>query len=173
MTPATPSSAQAAPPRRRRPWGLRLILLYKFTKGPLMLALAVWLTAAPAAAYHSVEALARELAEAGAVWARAGNWIDAQLTLRVIVGAAILAWLDGISTTIEGVLLWSGKPWAEWIVIMTLALLLPVELASLEHRPGLVKALVLLLNTVIVIYLAHRRIQEQRAARRSKAQRST
>lgn len=137
--------------------GLRLIITYKFVKAPIMLILALWLTLAPASAYRSLDALAHELAEAGAAWARAGHWLQEHLTHRVVAGGAVLAWLDSTSTALEGFLLLSGKPWAQWTVAAGLACLLPVELLSLDHRPSAIKLMVLIANAAIVIYLVRRR----------------
>lgn len=122
-----------------------------------MLILALWLTLAPAAAYRSLDALAHDLAEGGAAWARAGTWFQENLTHGAVAGGAVLAWLDSASTTIEGFLLLSGKSWAQWIVAAGLGCLLPIELLSLDHRPSAIKLMVLIANAAIVIYLVRRR----------------
>jgi len=70
----------------------------------------------------------------------------------------VLAWFDSVSTAIEGALLSIGSSWAEWIVAIGLACLLPIEALSLEHRPGVGKLLVLLANAAIVVYLVRRRM---------------
>lgn len=150
-TPPVPSVSQ------RREWGLRLIIAYKFVKAPIMLTLALWLTLAPGPAFRTLGRLAHELAEGGIAWARAGAWLQANLTHRVVAEGAVLAWFDSVSTAIEGALLSIGSSWAEWIVAIGLACLLPIEALSLEHRPGLGKFLVLLANAAIVIYLVRRR----------------
>jgi hypothetical protein len=142
---------------QRREWGLRLIIAYKFVKAPIMLTLALWLTLAPGPAFRTLGRLAHELAEGGIAWARAGAWLQANLTHRVVAEGAVLAWFDSVSTAIEGALLSIGSSWAEWIVAIGLACLLPIEALSLEHRPGLGKFLVLLANAAIVIYLVRRR----------------
>jgi uncharacterized membrane protein (DUF2068 family) len=145
------STAQSA-------WGLKLIILYKFAKAPIMLAIAVWLTVAPSGAHRALDSLAADLAEGGATLARAGDWIQANLTSGVLVGGAVLAWLDGLSTAIEGILLLSGRSWAEWVVIVGLGALLPLEILSLGRRPGPLKWIVLGINLVVVMYLVRRRV---------------
>ena len=95
--------------------------------------------------------------EGGIAWARAGAWLQANLTHRVVAQGAMLAWFDSVSTAIEATLLSIGSSWAEWIVAIGLACLLPIEVLSLEHRPGLGKLLVLLANAAIVVYLVRRR----------------
>lgn len=145
--------------------GFRLIIGYKFAKAALMFGVALWLTTAPGAAFRTLELLARELADGGAVFARAGHWIQAHLTHTFVLRGALLAWLDSSSSAVEGFLLLSGKPWAHWIVILSLAALLPFEVLSLEHRPGTGKVLVLLVNALIVAYLARGQILRARAHR--------
>lgn len=158
----TKAATPTAPPTARRRLGLRLVIAYKFAKAPLMCLLALWLTLMPGAAHRSLDILARELAEGGAVWARASKWIEAHLSPHVLEGGAVLAWLDGLSSAIEGLLLLSGRVWAEWIVIIGLAALVPVEIFSLEHRPGMGKVVVLTANVLIVIYLAWGRMRRTR-----------
>jgi len=141
---------------------LRLIVGYKFAKAPIMLVLALWLTAAPDSVLRSMEFLARELADGGMIWSRLGAWIQAHLTGTAMTEAAVLAWLDAASTALEGILLLTGKAWAEWIVVVSLASLVPLELLSMETRPGLLKSAVLVINVAIVIYLVRRRTRKRR-----------
>lgn len=144
----------------RQRLGFKLIIAYKFCKAALMFGVALWLTIAPGAAYRTLEGLARELAEGGAVFGRVGHWIQDHLSNSIVIRGAILAWLDGVSSALEGFLLWSGKAWAEWIVILGLACLLPFEIASIEHRPGLIKFVVLGVNALIVAYLTRARLRQ-------------
>ena len=123
-----------------------------------MLGLAIWLTAAPAAAYRSLGALAHDLADAGSIGAHVARWVYAHLSKSIVTEAAILAWLDALTTLIEGFLLLRGGVWGEWAVTVGLACLLPFELLSLLHRPAAAKAALLAVNTVIVVYLIYRRL---------------
>ena len=156
-SPARPHGQRTA---ERQRLGFKLIIAYKFCKAALMFGVALWLTIAPGAAYRTLEVFARELAEGGAVFGRAGHWIRDHLSSSLVFRGAILAWLDGASSALEGFLLYSGKAWAEWIVILGLACLLPFEIASIEHRPGLVKFVVLGVNVLIVAYLARARLRQ-------------
>ena len=140
---------------------MRLIIAYKFLKAPAMLLLAVWLTAAPAAAYQSLGALAHELAEAGSIGAHVARWLYAHLSKSIVTEAAILAWLDALTTLIEGLLLLRGGVWGEWTVILGLACLLPFELLSLGHHPDAPKAALLAVNAVIVAYLIYGRLVDR------------
>jgi uncharacterized membrane protein (DUF2068 family) len=157
--PGDPHGARTA---ERQRLGFKLIITYKFCKAALMFGVALWLTIAPGAAYRTLERVARELAEGGAVFGRAGHWIQHHLTNSMVFRGAILAWLDGVSSALEGFLLWSGKAWAEWIVILGLACLLPFEIASILHHPGVVKFFVLGVNIAIVAYLVRARLHQPR-----------
>lgn len=145
--------------------GFRLIIGYKFVKAAVMFGIALWLTTAPGAAFRTLDLLARELAEGGAAFARAGHWIHDHLSNSILIRGAVLAWLDSLSSAVEAFLLLSGKTWAEWIVILGLACLLPFEILSLEHRPGIGKFLVLAANTAIVAYLASVQLRKTRAGK--------
>jgi uncharacterized membrane protein (DUF2068 family) len=163
VTQTEPASTRVAPADERQRIGFRLIIGYKFVKAALMFGVALWLTTAPGAAFRTLEQLARQLAEGGAAFAQAGHWIQEHLTKSFVLRGALLAWLDSISSALEGFLLLSGKPWAHWIVIIGLAALLPFEVMSLEHRPAIGKLLVLLANVAIVAYLARVQILRARA----------
>ena len=146
----------------RQHLGFRLIIGYKFVKAAIMFGVALWLTVAPGAAYRTLDFLARELTEGGAAFARAGHWIHAHLSSGFMLRGALLAWLDSLSTAVEGFLLLSGKTWAEWIVILGLACLVPYEIVSIAHRPGIGKVLVLAANVLIIAYLVRRQMQKAR-----------
>jgi uncharacterized membrane protein (DUF2068 family) len=158
-----PSLQNATAGDDRQRIGFRLIIAYKFCKAAVMFAVALWLITAPGAAYRTLELLARDLAEGGAVFARVGHWIHEHLSDSMVIRGAALAGLDGLSSAVEGILLLSGKPWAEWIVIFGLACLIPFEILSIKHRPGITKFVVVLVNALIVAYLARVRIQKARA----------
>jgi uncharacterized membrane protein (DUF2068 family) len=160
------STSEGATRAQERQLGFRLIVGYKFIKAAIMLAIAIWLTAVPGSAYRALEILARDLTEGGAAFARLGHWIQHHLSHTIMVRGAILAWLDSLSSGLEGALLLSGKPWAHWIVILGLACLLPFEVLSIEHRPAISKSLVLLANLAIVVYLAYSEIRKTRARHR-------
>jgi Predicted membrane protein (DUF2127) len=155
------SSPEVARASGRQSVGFNLIITYKFCKAALMFAVALWLTIAPGAAYRSLEMVAHELAEGGAAFARVGHWINDHLSSNIVVRGAVLAWLDSVSSALEAFLLLSGKSWAQWVVIVGLACLVPFELLSIEHRPGIGKFLVLGANALIVAYLAREQLRKK------------
>lgn len=154
-------------PKPKRPhtpatFGLKLIIAYKALKAPVMLAVAIWLTVAPLQALEIVEWIAEELSSARSLWSPVGNWIAHHLSLRSVRGGAALAWLDGLWTAAEAVLLVLRKPWSEWLVAIGLGSLLPFELVSVMRKPSIARLAVLVINALIVAYLVLRRINQRR-----------
>src|SRR6478609_4503883 len=150
-----------------RPFTLALIIGYKFAKAPLVLLLAVLLTASPRGAEHVARALAHELSEGGALLAKLGISLGLHVSRSNLRHAAFLAWGDGLLTLLEGVLLMRGHAWGEWLVVVGLAALVPFEAVSFERHPGALKVVVLTLNVAIVLYLAARRWQQRGRHRHS------
>jgi uncharacterized membrane protein (DUF2068 family) len=58
--------------------------------------------------------------------------------------------------TIEGIGLWLGKRWAEWLTAIVTGSLIPLEIWEMAYRPGLGKAAVIVVNAAIVWYLLYR-----------------
>jgi uncharacterized membrane protein (DUF2068 family) len=65
---------------------------------------------------------------------------------------------------IEGVGLIGGWHWAEWLVVITTSLLLPYEVYEMIHRASWLKAGVILLNVLVVLYLLYRLRSDRRAS---------
>ncbi len=135
-----------------------LIIAYKLVETPMSLGFALWLTLSPTRAYQAIGKLARELADGGPIWARVAHAATSQLSIKLLTGAAIVSWLAGLSAAVEAYLLWRGGVWGEWVVTIGLACLLPFELFALIRHPSATKATLLLLNTIVVVYLARERL---------------
>lgn len=148
-----------------RPSGIGLIIGYKFIKAAIVLSLAIWLTCVPGLAYRIAVHAVRELSECGAGCFRLAHWLHMHLTGRVVLIATVLAWLDAVSSAVEGVLLLNGKPWGRWIVVAGSALLLPIEAWSLWHRPHAGTLLILVANSLIVAYLVRVQVARQNCDR--------
>lgn len=78
------------------------------------------------------------------------------------VGTGLYALLFAL----EGVGLWLMQPWAEYLTILSTAVLLPLEGYEVVHHASLTKFVVLLLNTAIVAYLIERAQARATAYRR-------
>jgi uncharacterized membrane protein (DUF2068 family) len=59
----------------------------------------------------------------------------------------------GVLELVEGTGLFLRKRWAEWLTVFATALLIPVELYELIHKPSWLKATGLAVNVLIVVYL--------------------
>jgi hypothetical protein len=147
----------------QRPIGMRVIITYKFIKGPISLAIAAALTFASARSMHALQWVIHEFTDFGPFMARIGHWLHRHLNDGITGKAALLAWLDGSSTVIEGILLATGRGWAEWVVVAVLGMLIPFEMWGFIHHPTSTRAMVMIVNALVVAYLAWRRVQAERA----------
>jgi uncharacterized membrane protein (DUF2068 family) len=146
---------------------VRLIILYKMVKGTLGVALAVILGVllllhdgtAPLTAF--------------AAWIRhhfVGAWsvhvVELVMSLAspshvALVAVALL--IDGIFTLLEGFALRSGRWWGPWLVVLATSTLIPFEVAAFVKHLRVGRALIIVVNTVVVVYLARRALREHRA----------
>jgi uncharacterized membrane protein (DUF2068 family) len=147
----------------RLPPGLKVIVAYKFAKAPVMIALGIALLSAPERALVVAHHINAQLSETGTLGWRLARALEPYLTPRAEHRAALVAWLDGLTTFTEGLLLVSGKAWGEWIVVAGLGALLPLEAISLVRRPRVGRAVVLLVNAAIVAYLVRLRLRHEPA----------
>src|SRR5580700_322743 len=53
----------------------------------------------------------------------------------------------------EAVGLWRGRRWAEYLTFIATALLLPLEIYEIVHRPTVLKGVTLAINLAVVLYL--------------------
>jgi uncharacterized membrane protein (DUF2068 family) len=63
---------------------------------------------------------------------------------------------------VEGIGLYFEKEWAEWLIVIASALLLPLEVYELFVHPHWLKVGVLLTNLLIIAYLVWRLLREKR-----------
>lgn len=149
----------------RRPPFLRAIAVYKLAKALACVVLAL-------SAYHL---LAPDVA------VRFDHWLESLAWLRRHGPAArAIGWLAGLGPhefrlfgfaatlyallyAVQGVGLWAGRRWAEYLVVLETGLLLPFETWELFDRFTPFKLVVLLANAAIVAYLV-RVLRRPRAA---------
>ena len=135
---------------------LRIIALYKLVKVLLLLALAygeVRLSDASLAAKLVTWASARPLGLEHDVATRFLQWFSGLSASRVHALRIVTLSYAAVFAT-EGIGLWMQKGWAEWLTVIVTASLIPLEVWELIFRPNIGKAMVLVANTAIVIYLA-------------------
>jgi uncharacterized membrane protein (DUF2068 family) len=105
--------------------------------------------------YRLAVAAIQQIADCGC--ARAARWLDMHLTGRILLDGAIIAWLDAISTAVEGMLLLTGRSWARWTVVAGSMLLVPLEVWSVWRHPRPARIFILVVNCLIVVYLVRSR----------------
>jgi uncharacterized membrane protein (DUF2068 family) len=69
-----------------------------------------------------------------------------QITGVVLTAYAILEGTEAVG-------LWRGRRWAEYLTFIATALLLPLEIYEIAHRPTVLKGVTLAINLAVVLYL--------------------
>ena len=75
---------------------------------------------------------------------------------------AVVAALYVILRFVEAFGLWYAMSWAEWIALFAGAVYIPFELADLLRHPTWFGVVVILVNTVIVLYMLQLRLEARR-----------
>src|SRR5213594_4924080 len=141
----------------RRVRYLKLIALFKIAKGALLLLLGVWLLFLNART-RWMDALSNWTADEIVLeHSRAVTYLLNKLQ-DVLAGGTLRAtgFLALFYTAVlftEGIGVYLQQRWAELLMIFATAGLIPIEVRHLWHRPGLVSALILLVNCFIVWFL--------------------
>jgi uncharacterized membrane protein (DUF2068 family) len=84
---------------------------------------------------------------------------DDTSTVRVAIAAAIYSTLRFV----ESYGLWRARVWAEWFALVSGSIYLPLEIYEIARRPTVLKWIVLIVNIVIVSYMAWLRLQANSA----------
>ena len=87
--------------------------------------------------------------------------IHAQQLGLVAVGAFVYA----ILFLVEGIGLYREKAWGEYLVIVEVCLLMPVEIFGIYEKPDILRICLLLANIFILIYLLYLRFKTVRRRR--------
>lgn len=150
----------------RRAAGLEAIIVYKLAKavGEAGLgAVAVWLVV------RGAEAGAASLAEM-VLEHFTGGWALKVATALVRAGTsmhvkliAVAAFGDALLSAVEGLALRAAKWWAPWLVVVATGSLLPWELWEMLRKPAWLRALILIVNVAVVVYLLRDVVREHRA----------
>lgn len=78
------------------------------------------------------------------------------LTRRRTTALGISAIAYGSLFAVEGIGLWKGKRWAEYLTVIATSLLIPFEVYELSKRMTFVRVSALAINVAAVIYLIYR-----------------
>jgi uncharacterized membrane protein (DUF2068 family) len=144
---------------------VRAIVLYKLIRAGLALlasaTLAVLALSGRAQSLRDVATQLREHATSGVSSELAALLVNAVAPRHFWIAVVGLA-LDGSVTLLEGWALRRGYNWGAWLVVVMTAALLPFELVAFVHRPHVGRALLLLGNLLVAVYLAWRVVRERR-----------
>ncbi len=78
---------------------------------------------------------------------------------------AVAASIYAILRFIEAFGLWYALPWAEWMAAITGGIYIPFELADLFRRVTSFRLLVIIINTIIVLYMLYLRFEAEKKRR--------
>jgi uncharacterized membrane protein (DUF2068 family) len=136
---------------------LRLIALFKFLKALLLVAVGMGALKLldPSVAARAQEGL-RALATSSDRRAVQGVLVlVSRLTPERLEALGVGAFLYAGLFTTEGVGLWLGKRWAEYLTVIATGSFVPFEIYELVRRPGLPGVAALVLNLAVVAYLIY------------------
>jgi uncharacterized membrane protein (DUF2068 family) len=138
--------------------GLRLIALFKFTKALLLIAVGLGVlqflepdTAARAQRWATALATSSDRRLVQHLLAQAMGLVPGRLVV-LALGAFLYA---GLFTT-EGVGLWLGLRWAEYLTVVATASFVPLEIFEILRRLDPLRVAALVINVAAVAYLVYR-----------------
>ena len=157
--------------RKRHDLWLRLIAIFKYVKVTVLVAVGLGALRVldPSVVAHAEHAISAAFSPLG--HERVQRFIEhinrvhgTKLTLFGI-GAFLYAALFAV----EGTGLWLEKHWAEYLTIVSTALLIPLEVYELAHRLTIPRVSTLVVNILVLVYLVlrHKGRQRQRKERGS------
>jgi uncharacterized membrane protein (DUF2068 family) len=142
----------------RRDRGLRLIALFKLAKAVLLIGVGLGAlqlldsdTAARAQRWTTALATSSDRRFVQQLLAQAMGLSPSRLDV-VALGAFLYA---GLFTT-EGVGLWRGLRWAEYLTVVATASFVPIEIFEILQRLDLLRLGALVMNLALVAYLIYR-----------------
>lgn len=103
------------------------------------------------------------------IFMNAAAKLDDMNLVRVAIGAAIYSTLRFV----EAYGLWRARVWAEWLALISGSIYLPLEIYEIAHRPTLAKWVILIINVLIVVYMAWLRLEAHGIASWPRPQRAT
>ncbi len=151
----------------RRERGLVLIIAYKLIKGGLWLVFAATiLVMMQMGLGDRLLGLAAHLRQHAHAWSlRLADLAVRASSRRALWTIEVALIADGTLTLIEAWALIHGQWWGPWLVVVATGSLLPFEVVALVHHLHAIRAMVLLVNVAIVVYLARKALREGRIRR--------
>jgi uncharacterized membrane protein (DUF2068 family) len=138
--------------------GLVAIAVFKLFKGILLIALGLgaFRLANPTTVHRLMNWLLHFSLTTGQQFVDKTVDVLSKLTRRHAAALGLGAILYGSLFTVEGVGLWKGKRWAEYLTVIATSTLIPFEVYELTRRLTMVRVSALVVNVAAVIYLVYR-----------------
>ena len=138
--------------------GLVAIAVFKLFKGILLIALGLgaFRLANPTTVHRLLNWLLHFSLTTGQQFVDRTIDVLSKLTRRHAAALGLGAILYGSLFTVEGVGLWKGKRWAEYLTVIATSTLIPFEVYELTRRLTIVRVSALVVNVAAVIYLVYR-----------------
>jgi uncharacterized membrane protein (DUF2068 family) len=143
--------------------GLRAVATLEFSKGLLVVLVGLGLISLSRSAL-GIEDIAENLLYVLHVnpdWHLSQIFLNATARLNDMnmVKVAVVAAAYSSLRFIESYGLWRARVWAEWVALLSGVIYLPLEIHHLIRKPGAVAWAVLIINVVIVAYMAYLRLK--------------
>jgi uncharacterized membrane protein (DUF2068 family) len=141
----------------RDPW-LVVIAVFKLFKGVLLIALGLgaFRLLNPVTVHRLTDWLLHFSLTTGQRFVDKAVDLLSKLTRGHAAALGLGAILYGALFTVEGVGLWKGKRWAEYLTVIATSTLIPFEVYELTRRLTMVRVSALVVNVAAVIYLVYR-----------------
>lgn len=150
--------------------GLRFVVVYKFVRCGLALALAAGITAiiltGRVDSFVRIITQLRQHASTGFSSALAGAALKTLVPGRLWLIVAGFS-LDAVICAVEGFALRTGRRWGQWLVVVATGVFVPFELVALWRDPHFGRALLLLFNALVAVYLLMHVLREEARLRQS------
>ena len=164
--------APASPAPVKAPWGLKLIAGAKIAKGAALACLSLGVFDL---IHKDLTAIALRFVQIARI-SPENKYVELGLEKLGLVEPATLVRLGMLSVLyasiqlIEGLGLWFGAAWAEYMVVVSTGLFVPEECLGLIHKPSGLRLALLGVNVAILAYVAHvvwNRYRERRSSRQA------
>lgn len=154
--------------RMERGVGVRVIVGYKLVKAALGLVLGVVLLVFSTSVTAELRLVASMLrAHALGAWSfMLADRVAGFATREHVALVGVAALFDAAFSAFEGWALHKRYGWSRWLIVVSTSALVPFEIYELARRFTIGRALVLVVNAWIVIYLVRNKV-DQKSARRS------
>ena len=91
------------------------------------------------------------------------DWAD-RVTDTNLLSIAMVALAYSLLRFVESYGLWRERAWAEWLALVSGALYVPFELWDLIHKVTWIRVMILLVNLLVVAYMAYLRTGDRKRA---------